>query len=338
MRRVLAVFWLLLLSVLTLKTNALPEQELHHSFANTVMPYIEEKGVRSYFLGVSDVVVRYLMVPADEPQGVIIIAPGKSEPYLKYSEVIYDLRDLGYTVFVIDHRGQGFSQKLLSDPEKTHVEQFDHYVQDFKQFIFEIVKPETYKNSVIIGHSMGATVAAGFLKDHPKAVSGAILTSGMFSINTGSYAEEMALILTEALNPFMGEEYAPGQSGYELDEPFDDNKVTSSLARFDMRKELYTSYPEFAMGGATVRWLRESLSYTRFIRTQNNVFQIPTLFFQAGRDQIVNPQGQNEICTTRSVQHCQLLRFDTSEHEILMESDEIRDLALGRIRQFILSL
>ena len=42
---------------------------------------------------------------------MLVISPGQGEPALKYAELVYDLKDTGYDIFVIDHRGQGASDR-----------------------------------------------------------------------------------------------------------------------------------------------------------------------------------------------------------------------------------
>ena len=42
----------------------------------------------------------------------IVIVPGRSESYLKYQELAFDLDIQGYDSVIIDHRGQGLSARL----------------------------------------------------------------------------------------------------------------------------------------------------------------------------------------------------------------------------------
>ena len=69
-------------------------------------------------------------------KGALVIAPGRSEPSYEYAETAIDFIARGFApVYVIDHRGQGLSPRLLEDPDKSHVEDFDDYIQDFTQFV-----------------------------------------------------------------------------------------------------------------------------------------------------------------------------------------------------------
>jgi lysophospholipase len=101
-----------------------------------------------------------------------------------------------------------------------------------------------------------------------------------------------------------------------------------------MNKDLLNIHPELRVGGTTVNWVRQTLKYTSFLRETNNILPIPTLMFQAGDDQFVLPEGEDEVCNVHSA-NCKLVRFAGSQHEILQEQDFIREPALNLIRAFI---
>jgi lysophospholipase len=61
----------------------------------------------------------------------------------------------------------------------------------------------------------------------------------------------------------------------------------------------------------------------------------PILMLQAGKDEVVEVEGQNIVCS--KAQKCRKIVFDSSRHEILNEKDSIRNQALQHILQFITS-
>lgn len=328
---------LLLLGLLTLSLSsvAIEEKKLTTpEFMNHILPAVLAKSGKGHFIGVNSRKINYYVMPAAAPKGVIVISPGQSESSLKYAELLFDLQDFGYTIYIIDHRGQGESDRLLNDPIKSHVNYFADYVTDFEKFVLEIVHPENYKSSFILAHSMGGAIASGFLVDHPKLFSGVILSAPMLEINTGY--PELGSFAIEALldNTFWATSYAPTQEPYSA-KPFLGNKVTSSQARYNMRIALYDKYKSLQVGGTTNRWLYESLAYDARLRLTQNIFQVPTLLFQAGADQLVKSGGQTETCAINSPNFCKVILFSTSQHEILMETDLIRNQALQIIKNFI---
>ncbi|MGO8654096.1 alpha/beta fold hydrolase, partial [Rhizobium ruizarguesonis] len=78
-----------------------------------------------------------------------MISSGYGESFFKYREIVYDLWQEGYQVYILDHRGQGFSERLIRpnkaqelDPRAVkrvhdlgYVENFDDFVDDLKTFV-----------------------------------------------------------------------------------------------------------------------------------------------------------------------------------------------------------
>ena len=83
--------------------------------------------------------INYATFIHNEVQESIVLVTGRTESYLKYQELAFDLYHQGYNVYIIDHRGQGLSQRLLKDNHKGYVKIFDDYAHDLKQFIDEVV-------------------------------------------------------------------------------------------------------------------------------------------------------------------------------------------------------
>ncbi|MGZ3726383.1 MAG: alpha/beta fold hydrolase [Pseudobdellovibrio sp.] len=316
---------------------AVPEAQVPQIFMSKVMPYMQSQFSRGSFTGVDNIKINYYFKRVENPQGVLVIAPGQGEASLRYSELLYDLQDLNYSIYIIDHRGQGESQRLLADPIKSHVERFSDYVDDFSYFVAEVVRVSDYKKSIVLGHSMGGAIVAGFLDTHPNVVSAAILSAPMLEINTGIYGAIGADILANILD-FIGlsTNYAPGQKPYDPNARFEDNKTIASRNRFEADKALYNKYPQIRVGGTTVNWVKQSLEYTTALRQKDNVYSVPTIILQAGSDQLVVAHGQNQSCGY-SPNNCKIIQFPGAQHEILMEQDSIRNSALQVVRQFIQS-
>ena len=97
---------------------------------------------------------RMYILPQESEVGAIIIVPGFTESLVLYQEVIFDLLNSGYSVFIHDHRGQGFSSRII-EPEETQmtlrhgtsenrdevkntygfIDNFDFLVQDLATFV-----------------------------------------------------------------------------------------------------------------------------------------------------------------------------------------------------------
>lgn len=272
----------------------------------------------------------------------VVISSGRIETAIKYAELSYDFVAAGYSVFLLDHRGQGFSQRELANPHKGYVADFAHYQSDLEQFISEIVLPTGHNYHLALGHSMGSAILAGYLsKPHP--FQAAVLASPMFGIYTGlvpkHIAEPFALSFSK-VNQFFSKQpwYFPGQSDYK-DKDFAGNALTSDADRFAWLQQLYRDNPELQLGGVTSSWIRAAIKHMRQIIQQAANWSTPVLLLQAAEDKVVCNHAQDLWfkAIPMSTPHTKLTLAD-ARHEIFMEQDVIRQQAYTAINSFVAKL
>lgn len=317
---------------------AVKETQLKSIYFSDVIPLLTQKSQSGTFDGKLGTKIHYYKYSVQAPKGVIVVSPGQKEEALKYAEFVFDLKDQGYDIFVIDHRGQGASGRLLSDSRKSHVENFEDYVEDFTKFILEVVRPTSYSKSLLYTHSMGGAIGAGFLENHPKVFNRVVMSAPMFKIDTKQYPEVVALGFSSLLiKGGMANEYAPEQKAYDPNEKFDKSTLTTSSVRFELDKQLRIKYPNLIVGGVTTRWINTSLSWTRRIRKVPFIFQIPTTIVQVSDDKWVKPEGQEEICRG-SRDFCNLVEIQGAKHGTLSERDVYRDQLMTIVIQTLQSM
>ena len=60
--------------------------------------------------------IRYRIFERSSQKAAVVISSGRTECMFKYDETIYDLYQKGYSVYIHDHRGQGFWRFFIETP------------------------------------------------------------------------------------------------------------------------------------------------------------------------------------------------------------------------------
>lgn len=354
LKNILILFLLVGFMTITKAQNFTTESQLATRYDGEIANFWQQ-GQFSHFKGVNDKRINYSVFSHDESdlalndkiqRKCLVIASGRSEGYLKYKELSFDLFSQGYNVFLIDHRGQGLSERLLDNSHKGYVENFQYYVDDLAIFINDIVTPycvldgKTQK-PYLLAHSMGGAIAARYLQDYPDSIQAAVLSSPMLGLNGGGIPDIITKSLiksTNQINQWFGEApwYFIGQKDYAQSD-FSGNPLTHSELRFQQFSKLYQQTPAFQLGGVTVKWLDESITALEKIFANIDKITTPTLVIQAGDDKIIKNESQNDFCQQLhqlSPQSCpdgKPLVIKGAYHELFFESDIYRQHALSAV-------
>ena len=320
------------------------ESQLAARYVNEITHFWQH-GNFSSFSGADNVRINYAtFINSNEniPAKCLIISSGRSESYLKYKELSYDLFNHGYSIFLIDHRGQGLSQRLLANSHKGHVDKFQYYVDDLNNFIENIVTPQCEGHKpYILAHSMGGAITARYLQDFPDKIQAAALSSPMLGFNSGSIPEfiaESVVKVSAQLNQWFDKNpwYFLGHKGF-AQHAFSENNLMHSPVRYQLFTQLYENTPEIQLGGVTVKWLTESQAALEKIFNDIDKIATPTLVLQAGEDSIIKNQAQDDFCQQlqklqpHSCPDGKPLLIADAYHELFFESDVYREQALNAV-------
>lgn len=290
--------------------------------------------VSSGIAGAGGVRLQYAARRETAGHTALVVVSGRTEFMEKYAELFYDLRQAGLSFYIYDHRGQGSSQRLLADPRKGHVDSFADYVEDLGIFLATVVRPDTPRHIVLLSHSMGGTISLLYAAAHREALSGLILSSPMFAINTrpvpGIFARFVSRIAVLA-----GREtdYVVGAGPWIRETRFENNRLTGSRARFERNRRFVAEKPVLSLGGPTYGWLAQSFAVTSELRKKEIGLRLPVLLLQGEADRVVGLREPAEVCGRFA--NCKRISFPGGRHELLMEADSFRTPVLEEIGAFV---
>ena len=283
-----------------------------------------KKGISIYYKHI-------LQNSKDDEKGAIVISSGRRENALKYKELIYDLYRNGYSVYILDHRGQGFSERInIADTQMGHIDKFEYYVNDLKYYFENIVKPGDHKKIFLLAHSMGATIGTRYIEKYPNDFDSAAVSSPMFGLRFP--ACELIGLLT-------GDEpkYLFGKKNYDNEEKsFSNNTLTHSEIRYETMMNMYENNPSTKIGGPSYQWVYQSCITFKKIFKELQKIEIPIILIQAGEDKVVTASAQKKFVLKMKKlgKDVQGFVIDGAYHEMLIEKDEFRVPVITTILDF----
>lgn len=307
------------------------EAGLDTRMTSTILPYFRSHAREGNFAGVGGVPIHYVELVHGSELGALVISSGRTESYLKYAELAYDLRNVGVSIYIVDHRGQGFSGRMLADPQKGYVYNFDDYAADFATFMDTVVMAQPHERILGLAHSMGGTILATYIEQYPGVIDAAVLSAPMFEINSGWLSEDAAWVAAEGATAIgFGDSYAIGKGPYD---PKAANSVSHSTVRYGINEGFDATYPQIELGGPTYRWVEQAVEGERAARNDAATsIDTPILLLQSGADQVVLPGGQNTFCA--NAPRCSMRVIAGAGHELIQERDDLRDQALDAMSAF----
>lgn len=194
----------------------------------------------------------------------VLIFPGRTEFIEKYGDVIARLLDRGYSVAIIDWRGQGLSDRHPNKRDMGWVKEFSEYQLDVAELLGTVKDAGLPDPYALIAHSMGGAIGLRALLDG-LPVEKAIFSGPMWGIHVEPKMRIAAAIVA-GIGPSLGfgEKFVPSGSGdyYTLTEPFEGNVLTNDRDQFDAMTRQLQAHPELGLGSPSIRWFSRARTET----------------------------------------------------------------------------
>jgi len=261
-------------------------------------------------------------------RGSVVLSGGRTEPIEKYFEVIQDFLDRGFVVLAHDWRGQGLSARELPDRLKGHAKGFKSYLEDYRRLL-NTYEPRLPKPWIAVGHSMGGCLTLLALAHGERRFAGACLSAPMLGLKLGKVSPVVAGGMTR-LNLAVGRagRYTLNGAGKPFDDAFEDNALTHDRRRFERYRAQVRANPDLALGGPTWGWLDFAFKASAYLANPERLrgVTIPVEILSAAEDKLVDNAAQ--AAAARNLPQGRLITVPGAYHEILMETDDMRNFFL----------
>jgi lysophospholipase len=185
---------------------------------------------------------------------------------------------------------------------------------------------------------MGGCIASLYLEKYGQDFDAAVLCSPMDELALGFLPFISVEIIEIEYRLGHGEEYAPGEHGYDDSEKFSNKCLTHSELRWGITRREFGENPSAKLGGPSVLWVKLAQEAGLTARNNASDVKVPVLLLQAGKDTIVEPEGQNDFRDRVNKAHpgfCRLELIEGASHEMLVESDLYRKRVFEFMLDFI---
>jgi lysophospholipase len=260
-----------------------------------------------------------------ETRGTVVVLNGRADYIERYFETTRDLQARGFHVVCFDWRGQGASDRLISDRLRGFVRRFSQFDEDLRAVMDKLVLPACPAPYYALGHSTGGHILLRnvFGKSWFKR---AVCTSPLLGFQYGSWPKSVAYLLAAMATAFgLGRVYLPGYAhGPLLLRGFADNPLTSDEHRWERDERTLQEQPKLGVGGPTFSWFFAALlSFEKLNREKRRAGPAcPVLLITAGRDNVVDTKATQDFANR--VPGISQVMIRDSLHEILIERDSIR--------------
>lgn len=292
-----------------------------------------------YFRTQDHVRLRYATWPKGQgaQRGTICLVQGRTEFIEKYFETIEDFRRRGFAVATFDWRGQGGSERLISNRKLGYVDQFEDYWCDLKSFHGEILLPDCPPPYYLVGHSMGGLVSLFAGINDRLMFDRVFLSAPMVALDRQPLSMAGMARVADALS-FAGLGRQPAALRAEpspSETTFPGNPLTSDLVRYMRMVEVVRASPELEITSPTIRWAAAALG--AMAEAARDDFparvRVPLLMLAAARDQVVSTGAIERLgLRLRTGRH---MVIAGARHELFMENPAIRGQVLAAFDAFI---
>jgi len=252
-------------------------------------------------------------------RGLALVLPGRTECIEKYGRMAGNLLARGFSVAIIDWRGQGLADRPYNSTAIGDVADFADYQLDMDAVLAHPEIQAIDGKRVMFAHSMGGCIGLRTLTQRGD-FSAAIFSAPMWGLYLPGANRFLAPLLAglgTALG--LGKKTVLGQpKGFYLTrEPFENNTLTNDKDHWNYMRDQIVKHPDLALGSPSFRWLKSALGEFKFFDA-NPIPTLPTLAFLGSAEAIVSPAAIHRQIPRFA--NGELVEIAGGQHETWMET------------------
>ena len=292
-----------------------------------------------YFTTPDKVRLRYARFPktAGPTRGTICLVQGRTEYIEKYFETAADFQKRGFTVATFDWRGQGGSDRLISDRRLGYVRDFNEYWIDLRAFHANILLPDCPGPYYLVGHSMGGLVSLIAATRDRMMFDRILLSAPMIGLEGQPLSFRGMARVADVLSLAGLGRMPVGRPADELpsERGFASNPLTSDLRRYMITVDTWRERPDLVVAKPTLRWAGAAMHAMADVGRDSYpaAVRVPVLMLAAARDTVVSTAHIEQLgLRMRTGRHAVIA---AARHELFMEADPIRAQVFAAFDAFI---
>jgi acylglycerol lipase len=240
--------------------------------------------------------------PSVNLKAVLVMVHGLAEHSGRYLNLVNEFVPRGYMVCGMDNRGHGHSEG-----RRSYINRFDDYVLDLDSYVDLIKSEHPNTKLLMIGHSLGGTIATAYAELHQIKLTGLILSAP--ALKAGSSITKKDKLLARIASRLL-----PTAGVASLD--------AKSISKDHVVVEAYLKDPLVYTGKISARLGFEIIqAIEKTIPPLMPEITIPTLIMQGDEDRLSNPEGSDILFQNISSTDKTLKRYPGLFHEIFNEPE-----------------
>nr|WP_240795494.1 alpha/beta hydrolase [Aquibacillus halophilus] len=242
-------------------------------------------------------------------KGTVFLLHGYLSHVGHLKHIIQYLNDNEYTVISYDLQGHG-----LSEGRPASIKNFADYVVTMEKLL-NIAQEKMTGTFYLIGHSTGAAIAIDYILRHRDHLFKKVILVAPLIRSNHWHLSKFGLGMVRTL-PFLT----------DVKRHYRKNSSNISYLNFTSKDPLQTNAIPLDWIGALVRWNKQIQKY----RPTNST----TYIIQGNKDKTVDWKYNLEFMKNK-FSHSQIVLVDNGRHELFNEAQQIREIVLTKIKQYL---